>query len=78
MAGLKLMTDKKYFDYVYDSTFIGNINTGQVIPPNIYTLQKPVEPMAKSNKIVYNSTNSNFIADNTKPQSNVYNPRGVL
>ena len=55
-----------------------SINTGQVIPPNIYTLQKPVEPMAKSNKIVYNSTNSNFIADNTKPQSNVYNPRGVL
>ena len=68
----------EYFKFINDSTFIGNINTGQVIPPNVFTLQKPVEPMAKSNKIVYNSTNSNFIADNTKPQSNVYNPRGVL
>ena len=53
-------------------------NNHKNMPPNVYTLQKPVEPMAKSNKIVYNSTNSNFIADNTKPQSNVYNPRGVL
>ena len=69
---------KDYFNFINDSTFIGNINTGQVIPPNVFTLQKPVEPMAKSNKIVYNSTNSNFIADNTKPQSNVYNPKGVL
>ena len=64
---------KDYFNFINDSTFIGNINTGQVIPPNVFTLQKPVEPMAKSNKIVYNSTNSNFIADNTKPQSNYMN-----
>ena len=71
------MSDTKdYFNFINNSTYIGNINTGQIIPPNTYTLQKPVEPMAKSNKVVYNSTNSNFIADNTKPQSNIYNVRG--
>ncbi len=71
------MNTKEYFNFINDSTFIGNINTGQVIPPNVYTLQKPVQPMAKSDKIVYNSSNNNFYKDNTKIQSNIYNPRGI-
>ena len=70
------MTDKKYFDYVYNSTFIGNLNTGQAVLPNYFSLQQKVEPMANSQKIVYNS--SNFIANNTKPQSNYMNPRGII
>jgi hypothetical protein len=78
MGELKLMDTKDYFNFINDSTFIGNVNTGQVIPPNVFTLQKPVQPMVKSDKMVYNTINSNFIADNTKPQSNVYNPRGIL
>jgi hypothetical protein len=78
MGEFKLMNTKEYFNFINDSTFIGNINTGQVIPPNVFNLQKPVQPMAKSDKMVYNSINSNFIADNTKIQSNVYNPRGVI
>jgi len=69
------MTDKKYFDYVYNSTFIGNLNTGQTVLPNYFSLQQKVEPMANSQKIVYNS--SNFIANNTKPQSNYMNPKGI-
>ena len=76
MGEFKLNNTKDYFNFINNSTYIGNINTGQVIPPNMYTLQKPVEPMAKSNKVVYNSNNSNFIADNTKPQSNIYNIKG--
>ena len=75
MAGLKLMTDKKYFDYVYNSTFIGNLNTGKAVLPNYFSLQQKVEPIANSKKIVYNS--SNFIADNTTPQSNYMNLRGI-
>ena len=71
------MNTKDYFNFVNNSTYISNINTGQVIPPNIYTLQKPVQPMAKSDKIVYNSSNNNFYKDNTKIQSNIYNPRGI-
>ena len=69
------MTDKKYFDYVYNSTFLDNLNTGKAVLPNYFSLQQKVEPMANSQKIVYNS--SNFIADNTKPQSNYMNPRGI-
>jgi len=69
------MTDKKYFDYVYNSTFLNNLNTGQTVLPNHFSLQQKVEPMANSQKIVYNS--SNFIANNTKPQSNYMNPKGI-
>jgi len=75
MAGLKLMTDKKYFDYVYGSTFLSNLNTGKAVLPNYFSLQQKVEPIANSQKIVYNS--SNFIADNTTPQSNYMNPQGI-
>tara|TARA_R100000988_G_scaffold5859_2_gene3420 strand:+ start:605 stop:841 length:237 start_codon:yes stop_codon:yes gene_type:complete len=78
MGEFKLMNTKEYFNFINDSTFIGNVNTGQVIPPNVYTLQKPVQPMAKSDKMVYNSINNNFYKDNTKIQSNIYNPRGAL
>jgi hypothetical protein len=74
MAGFKLMNNK-YFDYVYNSTFINNVNTGKTVLPNYFSLQQKVEPMANSQKIVYNS--NNFIADNTKPQSNYMNPRGI-
>jgi hypothetical protein len=62
----------EYFKFINDSTYIGNINSGQVIPPNMYNSQETVKPIADSKKIVYNS-NSNFIADNTKPQSNYMN-----
>jgi hypothetical protein len=54
---------------------IGNLNTGQGSIPTIFNLQQKVEPIANSQKIVYNS--SNFIADNTTPQSNYMNPRGI-
>jgi hypothetical protein len=61
----------EYFKFINESTYIGNINTGQVIPPNMYNLQKNIQPITNSQKIDYN--NSNFIADNTKPQSNYMN-----
>jgi hypothetical protein len=42
----------------------------------MYNSQEIVKPIADSSKIVYNS-NSNFIADNTKPQSNYMNVKGI-
>ncbi len=75
MAGLKLMNSKEYFKVVNDSTLIGNLNTGQGSVPTLFNLQQKVEPIANSQKIVYNS--SNFIADNTTPQSNYMNLRGI-
>ena len=42
----------------------------------MYNSQEIVKPIADSSKIVYNS-NSNFIANNTKPQSNVFNIKNI-
>jgi hypothetical protein len=75
MGELKLKKSE-FFDFVNNSTYINNINTGQVIPPNMYNSQEIVKPIADSSKIVYNS-NSNFIADNTKPQSNYMNVKNI-
>ena len=66
------MNKSEYFKFINESTYIGNINSGEVIPPNMYNSQEIVKPIADSSKIVYNS-NSNFIADNIKPQSNYMN-----
>ena len=70
------MKKSEFFDFINNSTYINNINTGQIIPPNMYNSQEIVKPIADSSKIVYNS-NSNFIANNTKPQSNYMNIRGI-
>ena len=75
MGKLKLKKNE-LFKLLNESTYIGNINSGQVIPPNMYNSQEIVKPIADSSKIVYNS-NSNFIADNTKPQSNYMNIRNI-
>ena len=75
MARFKLMNSKEYFNFINESTLIGNLNTGQGSIPTIFNLQQKVEPIANSQKIVYNS--SNFIANNTKAQSNYMNPRGI-
>jgi len=70
------LKNNEFFKFINKSTYIDNINTGQVIPPNMYSSQEFVKPIADSSKIVYNS-NSNFIADNTKPQSNVFNIKNI-
>ena len=70
------MKKSEFFDFINNSTYINNINTGQIIPPNMYNSQEIVKPIADSSKIVYNS-NSNFIADNTKPQSNYMNIKNI-
>jgi hypothetical protein len=66
----------EYFKFINESTYIGNINTGEVLPPNMYNLKQKMQPIANSQKIDYNS-NSNFIANNTTPQSNYMNIRGI-
>jgi hypothetical protein len=75
MGRFKLKKNE-FFKFLNESTYITNINSGEVIPPNMYSSQEFVKPIADSAKIVYNS-NSNFIADNTKPQSNYMNIRNI-
>ena len=75
MGKFKLKKNE-FFKFLNESTYIGNINSGRFIPPNMYNSQEIVKPIADSSKIVYNS-NSNFIANNTKPQSNYMNIRNI-
>lgn len=70
------LKNNEFFKFLNESTYVGNINTGEIIPPNMYNSQEIVKPIADSSKIVYNS-NSNFIANNTKPQSNVFNIKNI-
>ena len=70
------LRNNEFFKFLNESTYVGNINTGEIIPPNMYNSQEIVKPIADSSKIVYNS-NSNFIANNTKPQSNVFNIKNI-
>ena len=75
MGKFKLKSNE-FFKFLNESTYIGNINSGQIIPPNMYNSQEIVKPIADSSKIVYN-TNSNFIADNTKSQSHYMNVKNI-
>tara|TARA_Y100001970_G_scaffold293198_1_gene438451 strand:+ start:2136 stop:2351 length:216 start_codon:yes stop_codon:yes gene_type:complete len=70
------MNNKEYFNFIYDSTLIGNLNTGQGTLPNMYSIKQKVEPMANSQKIVYNGIN-NITAKNTQIQSNYMNLKGI-
>ena len=69
MAGFKLMkTFGEHFKIINDSTLLGNYNTGQAIDPFHRRLDEKREQFGKAKKIGYNS--SNFIAEQTSPQSN--------
>ena len=53
---------------IQDSTLLKNYNTGQAIDPFRFRIDQAQEEFAKTAKIGYNS--SNFIAEQTSPQSN--------
>ena len=80
------MDYKKIADMIYDSTYIQNVNTGQVIPPNYLGASSNAGVVARTNPL-YNGTNtpaqtnplynspSTLHADMTLSQSNPYNPK---
>ena len=53
---------------IQNSTQLKNYNTGQAIDPFRFRIDQAQEQFGKIKKIGYNS--SNFIADQTAPQSN--------
>ena len=69
MAGLKLMDIKDHFNLVNNSTFFGNLNTGQFIDHSRFRADQKIKEFGDIKKSVYNST-SNFAADQTFSQSN--------
>lgn len=80
------MDYKKIADMIYDSTYIQNVNTGQVIPPNYLGASSIAGVVARTNPL-YNGTNTpaqtnplynnpnTLHADMTLSQSNPYNPK---
>jgi|TARA_R110000803_G_scaffold158260_2_gene222573 hypothetical protein len=80
------MDYKKIADMIYDSTYIQNVNTGQVIPPNYLGASSNAGVVARTNPL-YNGTNTpaqnnplynnpnTLHADMTLSQSNPYNPK---
>jgi hypothetical protein len=41
MGKFKLKSDE-FFKFLNESTYVGNINTGEIIPPNMYNSQEIV------------------------------------
>jgi|TARA_R110002020_G_scaffold155589_1_gene336729 hypothetical protein len=62
-----MTTIAEHFKLVNESTLQGNYNTGQAVDPSRRRLDEK-QQFAKMKKIGYNS--SNFIAEQTSPQSN--------
>ena len=63
-----MTTFSEHFNLVNSSTLLGNYNTGQAIDPFRRRLDEKQEQFGKMKKIGYND--SNFIAEQTSPQSN--------
>ena len=60
------MTPKEYFNLITNSTYISNLNQGNVIDPTRYLLTQKMETFKKLKP----QNDSNFIANETKAQSN--------
>ena len=60
------MSSEQYYDLVTNSTYIGNLNQGNIIDPTRYLLTQKMETFKKLKP----TEDSNFMADQTKTQSN--------
>jgi len=63
-----MVTIADHFKKVNESTLQGNYNTGPAIDPYRQRLDEKQHQFAKMKKLEYND--SNFIANQTSPQSN--------
>ena len=60
------MTPNEYYKLINNSTYMSNINQGNVIDPTRYLLTQKMETFKKLKP----QSDSNFMADQTKAQSN--------
>ncbi len=63
---MKTMTPNEYYKLINNSTYMSNLNQGNVIDPSRYLLTQKMETFKK----IKSQDDSNFIADQTKAQSN--------
>lgn len=60
------MTPNEYYKLINNSTYMSNLNQGNVIDPSRYLLTQKMETFKK----IKSQDDSNFMADQTKAQSN--------
>ena len=63
---MKKMSPEQYYDLINNSTYVGNLNKGNVIDPTRYLLTQKMETFKKLKP----TEDPNFISDQTKAQSN--------
>ena len=63
------MDMNEFYNFLNESTYINNVNTGQVMVPEMSQAQKSFKPMDMGGQV-----GTNIYADNTKAQSNYMNP----
>ena len=63
---MKKMSTKEYYDLINNSTYINNINQGNVIDPTRYLLTQKMETFKKLKP----TEDPNFTAEQTQIQSN--------
>ena len=55
------MTNEEYFNFVNNSTLIGNLNQGQIMLPQLYNIQQKFNPIENVSSID-NNVQSNYAA----------------
>lgn len=63
---MKKMSTKEYYDLINNSTYINNLNQGNVIDPTRYLLTQKMETFKKLKP----TEDPNFTAEQTQIQSN--------
>ena len=63
---MKKMSPEQYYDLINNSTYVGNLNKGNVIDPTRYLLTQKMETFKKLKP----AEDPNFISDELKEQSN--------
>ena len=64
------MDMNEFYKFLNESTYINNVNTGQVLVPEMSQAQQSFKPMKLGGQV-----GTNVYADSTKAQSNYMNPQ---
>ena len=60
----------EFYKFLNESTYINNVNTGQVMVPDMFQAQQSFKPIKTGGQV-----NTNVYTDSMKAQSNYMNPQ---
>tara|TARA_R100001224_G_scaffold32716_1_gene18283 strand:- start:869 stop:1087 length:219 start_codon:yes stop_codon:yes gene_type:complete len=64
------MDMNEFYKFLNESTYIGNINSGQTLVPEMFQGQQSFQPMKSGGQV-----KTNVYTEGTKAQSNYMNPQ---